>query len=162
MRAFKAWWAALARGQRVNLGLYALTALSTVALLFELAAGDNPPRDVDLASRGPTSTLTLRSVPSTTTSTSTTTSSTTSTTVPAPSTSVAAPTTRAVPPTTRRIVPPPAPEPAAPPPTDPPPTAPPPTEPPITTTQPPATTTTTPGVSQAGLLELPVSLPAPF
>jgi len=161
VRALKTRWAALARGQRVNLGLYALTALSTVALLFELAAGDNPPRDVDLASRGPTSTLTLRSVPSTTTSSSTT-PSTTSTTVPTTSTSAAAPTTRAVPPTTRRTVPPPEPEPTAPPATDPPPTAPPPTEPPITTTQPPATTTTTLSLSQAVLGNQPGSMPSPF
>ena len=80
-------WNDLAKPWRVNVALYALTALSLVALLFEVVAGGDPTPTVDLASQVPlvttTSPLSSTTRPSTSSSsTSTTSTSTTSTLAP--------------------------------------------------------------------------------
>jgi cytoskeletal protein RodZ len=87
-------WNHLAKPWRINVVLYALTALSMVALVFELVAGDDTAPKVDVASLAqivptfppPTAALPTSSLPSTsTTSTSvvsTTTTAAVSRTVP--------------------------------------------------------------------------------
>ena len=59
-------WNDLAKPWRVNVALYALTALSLVALVFELVAGDDTAPTVDLASQVPVATTTSTVAPSTT------------------------------------------------------------------------------------------------
>ncbi|MEA2827120.1 MAG: hypothetical protein QOG43_1559 [Actinomycetota bacterium] len=76
-------WNDLATPWRVNVALYALTALSLVALLFELVAGGGATPTVDLASQVPVATSTSTSS-SSTSSTSTSSTSSTSSTTPAP------------------------------------------------------------------------------
>jgi hypothetical protein len=85
-------WNDLAKPWRVNVALYALTALSLIALVFELVAGGDTPATVDLASQVPVTTSSTVA-PSTTRPSTTTSSSTSSTS-----------TTRPVTVTTRRSV----------------------------------------------------------
>ncbi|MEA2901517.1 MAG: hypothetical protein QOH36_1404 [Actinomycetota bacterium] len=84
-------WNDLAKPWRVNVALYALTALSLVALVFELVAGGDTPATVDLASQVPITTTT--STPASTTSRPATTTSTAPTTTTTANLSVT-PTTR--------------------------------------------------------------------
>ena len=76
-------WRLFDRAQRVNVVLYGLGALSLLMLLFEVVAGDNPPTQVDLASRPAT---TRAAPPAPTTSTFPATSTSSSSTIAPPTT----------------------------------------------------------------------------
>ncbi|HEX7276012.1 MAG TPA: hypothetical protein VF244_01425 [Acidimicrobiales bacterium] len=82
LQGLAARWNDLAKPWRINIVLYALTALSLVALVFELVAGDDPAPRVDLASQAPTTVFTLPSTVPASTRPTTSTSSTSSTVPP--------------------------------------------------------------------------------